>query len=149
MCHLFHQTLRSCDPRSPLISQNNFVFFTPLLYKITLHYFSEFYGFLAVQTHTVVVGYDTVFTGTGIIYFRGKCCPPKCWQLPTRRHIPADLLTYLLTYSMEQGPSWEANWFAAGQEIPRILCNPKVPHRTHKRPPPVPILSPPNPVLIP
>ena len=38
---------------------------------------------------------------------------------------------------MEQGPSWEANWFAAGQEIPRILGNPNVPHRTHKRPPPV------------
>ena len=58
-------------------------------------------------------------------------------------------ITYLLTYSMEQGPSWEASWFAAGQEIPRILWNPKVPHRTHKRPPPVPNLSPPNPVLIP
>ena len=30
------------------------------------------------------------------------------------------LLTYLLTYSMVQSPSWEANWFAASQEIPRI-----------------------------
>jgi hypothetical protein len=28
--------------------------------------------------------------------------------------------TYLLTYSMEQSPSWEANWFAASQEIPPI-----------------------------
>ena len=27
--------------------------------------------------------------------------------------------TYLLTYSMLQSPSWEANWFAACQEIPR------------------------------
>jgi len=37
-----------------------------------------------------------------------------------------NLLTYLLTYSMVQSPHWEANWFAAGQEIPRILWNPKV-----------------------
>ena len=27
---------------------------------------------------------------------------------------------------MLQGPSWEANWFAASQEIPRILRNPNV-----------------------
>ena len=55
----------------------------------------------------------------------------------------------LLTYSMEQSPSWEANWFAASQEIPRILWNPKFHYRTHKFPPPVPILSQPNPVHIP
>jgi len=27
---------------------------------------------------------------------------------------------------MVQSPSWEANWFAASQEIPRISRNPKV-----------------------
>jgi len=43
----------------------------------------------------------------------------------------------LLTYSMVQSPSWEANWFAAGQEIPRISRNPEVHYRTHMRPPPV------------
>ena len=59
------------------------------------------------------------------------------------------LLTYLLTYSMEQSPSWEANWFAVSQEIPRISRNPKVHFRTHKRPPPVSILGQPYPVHIP
>ena len=42
------------------------------------------------------------------------------------------LLTYLLTYSIVQSPSWEANWFAASQEIPRISRNPKIHYRTHK-----------------
>jgi len=59
------------------------------------------------------------------------------------------LLTYLLTYSMLQSPSWEANWFAASQEFPRISRNPKVHYRTHKRPPPVSIPDQPNPVRIP
>jgi len=57
--------------------------------------------------------------------------------------------TYLLTYSMVQSPSWEANWFAASQEIPRISRNPKVHYRTYKRPPIVSILGQPNPVHIP
>jgi len=52
-------------------------------------------------------------------------------------------------YSMVQSPSWEANWFAASQEIPRISRNPKVHYRTHKRPSPVSILGQPNPVHIP
>ena len=51
------------------------------------------------------------------------------------------LLTYLLTYSIQQSPSWEANRFSASQEIPRILWNPKVHYRIHKCPPTVPVLS--------
>jgi len=50
---------------------------------------------------------------------------------------------------MVQSLSWEANWFAASQEIPHISRNPKVHYRTHKRPPPVCILGQPNPVHIP
>ena len=38
------------------------------------------------------------------------------------------------SYSMVQSPSWEANWFAASQEVPCILWNPKVHCRTHKHP---------------
>ena len=55
----------------------------------------------------------------------------------------------IYTYCMMQSPFWEANWFAASQEILRISRNPKVHYRTHKRPPPVPILGPPNSVHIP
>ena len=50
---------------------------------------------------------------------------------------------------MVRSPSWEANRFAASQEIPRISRNPKVHYRTHKRPPPVSILGQPNVVHIP
>jgi hypothetical protein len=32
------------------------------------------------------------------------------------------LFTYLLSYFMEQSPSWDANRFAASQEIPRIYA---------------------------
>jgi hypothetical protein len=41
------------------------------------------------------------------------------WKLGTN-------FPYLLTYSMEQSPSWEANpVFAASQEIPRIFMEPE------------------------
>ena len=68
-------------------------------------------------------------------------------SVPKRRHIK--LRRRGITYSMAQSLSWEANWFAASQEIPRISRNPKVHYRTHKRPPTVSILSQPNPVHIP
>jgi len=69
--------------------------------------------------------------------------------------LPSDLLwrttgpkRLVLTYSMEQSPSWEANRFSASQEIPRILWNPKVHYRINKCPPPVPMLNQFDPVRI-
>jgi len=47
---------------------------------------------------------------------------------------------------MVQIPSWEANWFAASQEIPCISRNPEFHYCTHKCPPAVYILGQPNPV---
>ena len=49
---------------------------------------------------------------------------------------------------MLQSLSWEANSFAASQEIRRILLNPKVHYHTQNRPPTFPILCQPNPVHI-
>jgi hypothetical protein len=50
------------------------------------------------------------------------------------------LLTYLLT-PWSRVLLEKRTGFAANQEIPRILWNPKVHRLPHKIPPPVPILS--------
>jgi hypothetical protein len=58
-------------------------------------------------------------------------------------------LTYLLPHATEHSPSGEANQFAASQEFPRILWNPKVHYRVCNCPPPVSILSQLNPAHTP
>jgi hypothetical protein len=55
----------------------------------------------------------------------------------------------LLTYSMEQSHSWEADPLSASQEILHILWNPKVRYCIHKCPPTVTILSQLDPVHAP
>jgi hypothetical protein len=80
-----------------------------------------------------------------------KYIKTSCKSLPEDEHLVVWNIskTILLTYTMEQSPSWEANRFVASQEIPRNLWNPKVHYRIHKCPPPVSILSQPNPVHTP
>ena len=59
----------------------------------------------------------------------------KIWPL-----YYSNILTYLLT-PWSRVLLEKLTGFAANQEIPRILWNPEVHYRTHKRPPSVPILS--------
>ena len=99
------------------------------IFGLTVHPISLYFHFLA---------------GTGLHQF---CL--RHVSIHNRIRLFTYLLTYLLTYSMVQSLSWEANWFAASQEIPRISRNPKVHYRTHKRPPTICILGPPNQVHIP
>ena len=61
-------------------------------------------------------------------------------------NVSRNFIYTILTYSMEQSPSWEANRFWVSQEIPRILRSPKAHYRIYKCHPPVPILSQINPL---
>jgi len=98
--------------------------------------------------------------GVGLLFVQTFCKDTKSWKILSliyttsceAMHEEGNRRTVkhnLITCSMVQSPSWEANWFEASQEIPRISRNPKVHYRTHKRPSPVSILGQPNSVHIP
>ena len=78
-------------------------------------------------------------------------CTPCIYCLCNKSIKKKDVakLLSLLTYSMEHSPSWEANRFSAGQEISRILWNPKVHYRIHNCPQTVPVVSQLDPVHTP
>ena len=61
------------------------------------------------------------------------------WLFVSLHGVP--IFTYLLTHSMQQSLSWEANRFSASKETPRILWKTKVHHRVHNSTTPVCIPS--------
>jgi hypothetical protein len=63
---------------------------------------------------------------TALIFFETLDVNQATTEVQNRKDLdPQNLFnSYLLTYYMEQSPSWETNRFSASQEIPRILWNP-------------------------
>ena len=69
---------------------------------------------LNVGHHQAIIGGTQKYVQKDlqVIYdFKPTCC---VW-----------LIMYIFTYSMVQSPSWEANWFAASQDLPRIFMEPE------------------------
>jgi hypothetical protein len=66
------------------------------------------------------------------------CCCCELWFSHHFTEQASSALTRLafsrevLTNLMEQYPSWETDSYSAGQEIPWLLFNEKVPYRVHK-----------------
>jgi hypothetical protein len=73
----------------------------------------------------------------------------KCLRTIIQNHSVGQINGYKGTYLLtELNPSCEKANYAATQDLPIILWNPKVHYRVHKSPPLVPILSHIDPVHI-
>ena len=100
----------------------------------------------AIEGSTVILtgGFLCSFCCSQFKYYLNVFTYTSTWSWIVLLYFIQIHCNYLLTYSMVQSPSWEANWSAASQEILRISRNPKVHYRTHKRTPPVSIPGQPN-----
>jgi len=81
------------------------------------------------------------------VWIPGHSCP-VVKELRSKYFPHDNNLLHAYSLHLQRIPCFEDNRFAASQEIPRILWNPKVNYRIHKCPPTLPLLNQLDPVHI-